>query len=105
VTLQVRFDPQAVDELRAARDWYDEANPGLGGDFVDEVWRVIERIVKWPALAPCLLVSGSSHEVRRAPLRQFPFGVIYLVLDDVLWVVAIAHGRRRPGYWRERLKR
>jgi hypothetical protein len=73
VTLQVRFDHQAVDELRAAHDWYDEANPGLGGDFVDEVWRVIERIVKWPALALSArfgnISRGSTRPVATVPVQ------------------------------------
>jgi toxin ParE1/3/4 len=102
VTPKVRFDPAAVAEARAARDWYNTASPGLGADFVSEMWRTIDQVRQWPALSSRLEVEGVSDEVRRAPLRRFPFGVIYLVRADALWVVAVAHARRRPGYWRGR---
>ena len=104
MTAQVRFDPHAVAELRAARDWYEEASPGLGDDLVDEVWGVIERLTRWPDMAPRLPPSGTNVQVRRAALSRFPFGVVYFVKDDTLWIVAVAHGRRRPGYWRNRVR-
>lgn len=103
--LQVRFEPEARDELRAARDWYDREQPGLGRDLVAEVETTIERIVRWPDLAPRLVVPETSRQVRRAPLRRFPFGLVYAVIVDTLWVIAVAHGRRRPNYWRDRLNR
>jgi hypothetical protein len=102
VTLQVRFDPAARDELAAAHGWYEQASLGLGDDFAAELWDVIDRIVEWPSLASVLTVPGTDHEVRRANLQRFPYGVVYLLIDDVVWIVAIAHGRRRPGYWRNR---
>lgn len=103
MSLQVLFEPEARDELRAARDWYDAEQPGLGEDLIDEVETTVERIVRWPELAPRLLVPDTVLQVRRAPLQRFPFGLIYVVIDDTLWVIAVAHGRRRPYYWRDRL--
>ena len=102
MTLQVRFVPAALDELHAADDWYEQQAPGVGAEFVAEVWQVIERTAEWPALAPRVAVPGTSSEVRRAALRRFPYGLVYLVRDDVLWVVAVAHSRRCPGYWHQR---
>ena len=104
MTLQVRFVPAALDELHAADDWYEQQVPGVGAEFVAEVWQVIERTAEWPALAPRVAVPGTSSEVRRAALRRFPYGLVYVVLDDVLWIVAVAHSRRRPGYWHQRMK-
>lgn len=103
MSLQVLFEPEARDELRAARDRYDDERPGLGEDLIIEVETTIERIVRWPELAPRLLVPETPRQVRRAPLRRFPFGLVYVVIDDTLWVIALAHGRRRPYYWRDRL--
>jgi hypothetical protein len=105
VTAQVRFDPEAVAELRAARDWYEEASVGLGDDLVDEVLRAIDRVIRWPDIAPRLTPRGVSVEVRRAPLTRFLFGIVYFVSEGTLWIVAVAHGRRRPGYWRNRVTR
>ena len=103
MTLQVLFEPEARDELAAAKAWYDDERPGLGADLLAEVDATIERILRWPDLPPRLLVAGTTRHVRRAPLRRFPFAIVYAVVGDTLWVVAVAHARRRPGYWRDRL--
>jgi plasmid stabilization system protein ParE len=102
VTLTVRFHPAAEAELDAAHDWYEQENLGVGAEFVAEVRPVIQNTAEWPALAPRVAVPGASSEVRRAGLRRFPYGVVYVVRDDVLWVMAVAHDRRRPGYWHGR---
>jgi hypothetical protein len=39
---------------------------------------------------------------RRYLLKRYPYAVIYRELDDLIWVVAVAHGKRRPGYWKSR---
>jgi len=44
-----------------------------------------------------------DHDTRRFLLRRFPYSVIYRVEPSRIVIVAIAHGRRRPGYWKERL--
>lgn len=104
MTLRVLVDPAAGKELREATNWYESERPGLGSDLLTEVDVTIEHVLRWPDLAPRLLVPGTSRQVRRAPLRGFPFGIIYVVIDETLWVLAIAHGRRRPLYWRERIR-
>ena len=85
-------------ELVEAFEWYEQHNPIAAADFLDEVESVCRALVdsphmgrEWPGLT-----------VRRALLRRFPYAVIYLPRDPIE-IVAIAHGRRRPGYWRERL--
>lgn len=104
MTLRVLVDPAAGQELREATNWYEDEQPGLGNDLLTEVDVTIEYIVRWPDLAPPLPVPGTRHQARRAPLSRFPFGIIYVVVGDTLWVLAIAHGRRRPLYWRDRMQ-
>ena len=41
---------------------------------------------------------------RRYVFPRYPFSLVYIVRGDVIEVVAVAHGRRRPGYWRSRLR-
>ena len=41
-------------------------------------------------------------EVRRLPVARFPYHVVYLLLHEVIHVLAIAHDHRRPGYWTSR---
>lgn len=52
MTLEVLFEPEAVNELREARRWYDDVRPGLGGDLLAEVEMSIEHALRWPELAP-----------------------------------------------------
>jgi toxin ParE1/3/4 len=41
-------------------------------------------------------------DVRKFRLKNFPFSILYVNRADYVWVLAIAHGSRRPGYWHER---
>lgn len=102
--LRVHFDPGALAELHAARDWYEDKSSGKGAEFVGEVVRRVEHIQDWPNAARRVDGLKTRREVRCSGLHNFPYGVVYFVGDDVLWIVAIAHGRRRPNYWRTRLR-
>ena len=90
--------PDAEAELTTARDWYERQRLGLGDDLVAEVRRAVERIVKSPhAFSPYGRLGMRMHFVRR-----FPYTIYYLELDDCIWIAAVAHQRRRPGYWKKR---
>jgi toxin ParE1/3/4 len=100
--VKVRFRPEAAAELRHARDWYATREHGLGTEFVAAVDAAVDRVAARP-LAFRLLPSVPS--VRRAPLRRFPFVLLFRVLTaDVIEVIAVAHMRRRPGYWKTRIR-
>jgi toxin ParE1/3/4 len=94
VSLPVLFRPDAATELTEAWDWYEAKREGLGGEFVICVEAAIARAARNPDVNP--RVHG---EVRRALVRRFPYGVFYLVEDQALLVLAVAHVRRTPGYW------
>ena len=93
----VRFLDAAREEFLAAAGRYDSSSAGLGEEFVKEVERIVERIAIFPD-------HGSPHLVgtRRAVIRKFPFDVVYLSTDGPIVIVAVAHHRRSPGYWRDR---
>lgn len=98
----LRFLPEAEAELRAAAEWYDD-RAGLGDELAAEVEGVTSKIVEMPgAFAPAHGVRASvgAHEAR---VRRFPYRVVFIELEAELRVVALAHVRRRPGYWRGRL--
>jgi len=79
---------------RAAREWYQARNAEAAEAFMAELDLAIHRIEEaprqWP---PCLA------ETRRYLLRRFPFFVVFRETDDRLQILAVAHARRRPGYW------
>jgi plasmid stabilization system protein ParE len=93
----VEFHPLAADEAQAAERWYRERNESASGRFQRELDRAIERISERPETGSPYLSS-----TRRVLLRRFPFFVGYRVRVADLEIVAIAHARRRPGYWRAR---
>lgn len=97
---EVPFLPAAEDEFLEAIAWYEEERPGLGGEFLAEVERATRRIVSFP-------LHGSPYLVgtRRIVLRRFPYSVVYWPDPDDLLVIAVAHSKRKPGYWRSRVKR
>jgi len=79
--------------VSAAR-WYEEREIGLGQAFIDEVLRAFDEIEAAPQSFPKL--RGTYH---RKLLDRFPYAVIYKVTSRRTYVRAVAHGRRRPGYW------
>jgi toxin ParE1/3/4 len=104
VIAEVRFVDEAVKELDDAVLWYEDRREGLGLAFVAALDRAIESIARQPRAA--VLIEGVSEdlEVRRISIRRFPYYVAYLVLNEAVVVLAVAHERRRPRYWSDRVE-
>jgi hypothetical protein len=83
--------------MRAAARYYEDRVEGLGKDFLADVDHGCLRLSEHQALGPIL----DQHH-RRLALRRFPFGLVYRVSSSMVQIVAVAHQRRRPGYWRQR---
>lgn len=99
--MEVRFHRLAAREYRDARAWYDRRRAGLGNDLEAEVERAVGRIITHPTSRPVF-----RDPYRRVQLRRFPFALYYHITDDTLiLVLAVAHARRRPGYWLRRASR
>jgi toxin ParE1/3/4 len=95
-----RFLSEAEEEMIAAGLFYEAAAAGLGRDFLDDVQQALDRLREYPELGVEVGVG-----LRRSLLHRFPFVVIYAVESDGILVVALAHARRRPGYWQSRTDR
>ena len=89
-----RYLPAAREDLNEAAAFYEASVPGLGDAFLDDVERAIESIRESPRIG-----APIGRAFRRAILRRFPFTIVYAEDNDELVIVAIAHDRRRPGYW------
>lgn len=86
----------AQDELNEARDYYlAHANANIAASFLKHVQSAIELLCERSDLGVPV-----SKRLRSWGVRRFPYNIIYRVVDDKLVVHAIAHQRRRPGYWR-----
>ena len=89
--------PGAHADLRGAYDWYFERNLAAAASFLGEIEAALATISDNPLMWPSY-IEGT----RRCVLRRFPFSIVYRVKDSSILIVAFAHGRRRPGYWRNR---
>jgi len=94
----VEFLEEAREELVEGIAYYDEQRAGLGDEFLLEVKRAVGRIEKFPRA--CAKVS---RYCRRCQLHRFPYGLIYRAEKDRLFIVAVMHLSRKPGYWRRRM--
>jgi len=92
-----RFLPPAEEELTEASLFYETASEGLGSAFLDDVQRVVDAVREQPRLG-----RPVAGKLRRVLMRRFPFSLIYSEEADAILIVAVAHQRRRPGYWRSR---
>jgi plasmid stabilization system protein ParE len=94
----IRVYPEAQVEAEAAVEWYGQRSSHAAGRFVVEFRSVLERIRQAPRQFPML-----GFNTRRVLLSRFPYLVVFRETTSEIEVIAVAHGRRRPGYWRNRL--
>jgi plasmid stabilization system protein ParE len=92
--MKYEFHPEAEQEFLEAAARYEAEVPGLGEQFGTEVFRVVELLLVDPEIG-----SHIEGELRHFVLRRFPYSVIYARASEVLYVLAVAHGHRKPGYW------
>jgi len=97
--LEIQYHADIYHELRDAYNWYESQSPGLGEDFLHELDRAFSLIQNMPKTWPIISVN-----LRRFLLKRFPYGVIYSVKKDCIFVVAVMHLSRKPDYWRKRLE-
>lgn len=92
------FHPDAEKELNTAIDYYEALEVGLGYDFALEIHSTLKRTVAFPRAWAVL-----DGDVRRSLVRRFPFGVLYSMEEEEIFVVAIMNLHRSPGYWKHRV--
>tara|TARA_R110002072_G_scaffold59265_5_gene150999 strand:- start:27 stop:350 length:324 start_codon:yes stop_codon:yes gene_type:complete len=98
----VQLAPVARQEFVEAADYYEDKQVGLGDDFATCLEEALRRIGEAPKA--CAPVPGvGDEEIRRTSVRRFPYHLVFLDLPDEARVIAVAHERRRPGYWRSRI--
>ena len=93
------FHPEAEAEFEEAVSYYEERRKGLGYDFATEVYSAIQRIVACPKAW-----TGVEEDIRRCLIKRFPYGVMYSEKEDRIYILAVMHLRRNPGYWKHRIQ-
>jgi plasmid stabilization system protein ParE len=100
-----RFLPSARREFDAAHDWYLERSLRAAERFAVEVERVASWAQDHPDAGRIVRVRRDGAAIRVLPCRGYPYVVAWCVVEDVCVVLAVAHTRRRPGYWLYRAAR
>lgn len=93
----IDFHPDAAEEARKAAAHHESIRAGLGTDFQAELEAALRRIQDNP-----LMYAAESGTIRVCPLHRFSYSVFYEELADRVWVAAVGHHRRRPGFWASR---
>ncbi len=96
----IEFDPDARAEFLAAVEYYEACQPGLGRRFREAVEGEVDGIGAMPFRYRVL-----SGPFRRALVPGFPYAILYAIGPTFILVVAVAHAKRKPGYWRGRMNR
>ena len=97
--MKVNILSVALEEAEEASDYYEKQREGLGHEFILAFEKTLTDIEAFPGLG-----SKIEGNCRRRRLRRFPYGVVFRVHEGEIYVLAVMHLRRRPGYWRNRLK-
>jgi len=97
--MPIDFLPAADQEMIEAARYYQSLSSGLGDDYLDEVERAVWSIKTSPQTWPVL-----EGAFRRRLVRRFPFGIIYRIEPDKILIIAVAHLRKKPGYWKKRIR-
>ena len=93
----LRFHPEADAELAEAREWYKARSEVAAQAFALDIDHAIKRILESPLTYPI----GMRGE-HRFVLDRFPYTILYRIRGDLVFITAVAHQSRRPGYWRHR---
>lgn len=95
--MNVEFHPAALREVEDAQAWYEERSLLAASAFLRELSIAVQRIRQAPQRYP-----AAEGDTRRILLDRFPFTIHYRVRSDLVNIVAVAHQKRRPGYWSSR---
>jgi len=95
--LTVELHPAAIDEANGAFLWYAERSPDAANTFIAELDKAILAVSESPERWP-EYVAGT----RRYLFRRFPFYLVYTLESGMVRVLAVAHAKRKPGYWKDR---
>ncbi len=98
--MKLYFDPEALLEVQQAAAFYEDSQPGLGKLFLEAIEAATKDVIRHPIL--WRRIKGSF---RRFLVHVFPYGLIYAVDKNSIYVAAVMHLKRKPGYWEKRTRK
>jgi len=97
--VKARFIAPAKQELDEAIKYHNAKIPGLGDDLFNEIVSAAQKLCELPELWPKV-----RKNIRRCRLKRFPYSLLYRAGPEEIVIIAVMHNRRRPAYWRSRIK-
>jgi len=101
--MKIIFHRLAERELTDAFWYYEDRSDGLGSSFLDHVQRSARLLLSFPRSAPLVRQVGDVS-IRKRALPKFPYDLFFTFDEDSLFILAVAHQKRRPYYWIERVR-
>ena len=97
--MRVEFDDEADEEFHRAVEYLLQRSPIAADGLVVEFTAARDLLVQFPH-------SGSPRAggFRQLVINRFAYKIVYRVEGDIIRVYAFAHQKRKPGYWRSRVK-
>ena len=95
--MKLEFHPEAEEEFLEAVSYYEVQMPGLGERFAAEVRTAGTLLLEYPEIGQVM-----SQDLRKLVLDRFPYYLIYNISSETVYIVAVDHERRKPGYWETR---
>lgn len=97
--MRVIFHPEAHAEMIEHARYYEVKSEGLGSYFLAAVEQAAQRIEQFPEAGRIVRAN-----IRNGLVSGFPFNVLYEIQPDRIFIAAVMHQHRRPGYWRRRVE-
>src|SRR5215510_9802645 len=97
--MRVIFHPEAHAEMIEQARYYENKAERLGADFLDAVEETMRRIVQSPNAG-----AVEQANIRRRLVAGFPFTILYEAQSEGIYIAAVMHQHRRPGYWLKRVE-
>lgn len=91
------YHPDAIDELIEAAQFYESCQTNMGYRFLDAVDATLETIQKNP-----LMWYADELGRRKCCVKKFPYLLVYKMSGNFVYILAVAHTSRKPGYWKSR---
>jgi hypothetical protein len=91
------FHPEDENEFGKAIEYYEEIESSLGYDLAGEVYLCIQRPVEHPKAW-----TKIDDEIRHSLVNRFPFGILYSIDKNEIYILAVMHLHKEPGYWKSR---
>ena len=96
--MEIIYHPEARQEMLEAAAFYESNRKGLGRKFLSAAETAVIFISIYPDAGRIMHIP-----YRRFLVKRFPYGIIYRESDYTVFIVAVMHLKRRPGYWLERI--